>query len=162
MRKGTPIKMRPSRGTYLLLSMTISLRELKRWNKERNSAGLHQDQLGVFKSGYVDSRRIENRDAVQRPHALAVDLDAARGNHEICVRERIQRLPDLLAGLQCHAEQARVGSNLQRILVLAVAAGEDRKLAGTVALRERLGAPARLATRLSGQHPYLVELERLA
>ena len=89
------------------------------------------------------SSRIAAPSRALTPHA--VDLDRAGRRHQIEVARLARRIFRALAGLQRGGEHARVGADRQRVVVAVEAAGEGDELAGAVRLRERLGAPGRLA-----------------
>ena len=75
-------------------------------------------------SAVILSRLRRDRGAVARIDPHAVDLDRARGRHQIEVRVFARRIFGGLAGLQRGAQHPRVGADRQRVLVVVEAARE--------------------------------------
>ena len=79
--------------------------------------------------------------AVARIDPHAVDLDRARGRHEVAMTSFAKRVFDGLAGLQRGAQHAGASANGQCVIVVVEAARERHEAPGTVGLGERLRPP---------------------
>jgi hypothetical protein len=125
------------------------------------SGGINKDELGILFRGDGQFGFIDGGDAVAYGHPLSIDEDHAAGGGEIGVPVVRRRMGKSCSSQERRAQDARVGSDEQRLGVLRLSACQLNKSPGAIRLGEFAAVPAGLAAVLTRTQPDLKELERI-